>query len=175
MTNYRPLPPVDELRELFKIDDELGLVWKKKPHSKAHVEEGDVAGAVGTSGYRRVTIKGTRYYAHRIVWTLAFGSDPGALQIDHINRNPLDNTPANLRLANNHQNALNRNEPCSSSTGESCIYFTHRKASPYKAVAHGKHLGNFATMEEAKKARDAHRGLVRDRLLGASSPNGMML
>lgn len=175
MTNHRPLPPVTELRELFRIDDELGLVWKKKPSPKAHVKEGDVAGELGEAGYRRVTIKGARYFAHRIVWALEFGFDPGAMQIDHINRNPLDNTPKNLRLATNHQNALNRNEPCHSATGESCIYFTHRTTSPYKAVAHGKHLGNFATMEEAKKARDAYKDLVRDRVLGVHTPSNMLL
>jgi hypothetical protein len=156
---------VEELKELFAIDEKLGLVWKKKPHPKAHVEAGDLAGAINSSGYRRVTIKGVSYYAHRIIWAMASELDPGDLQIDHINRNPADNRLENLRLVTNHQNALNRDEGCDSATGEACVYLTHRQASPYKAVAHGKHLGNFATIEEAKKARDEYKRLVQNRVL----------
>jgi hypothetical protein len=166
MTNYRPLPPTEELKELFAINEEVGLIWKKKPHPKAHVEPGDVAGCASPEGYRRVTVQGRHYYAHRIVWAIVHGNDPSGLQIDHINRDTTDNRPSNLRLATGRQNALNRDEGCSSATGEQCIYLTGRKKNPYKAVAYGKHLGNFKTIEEAKKARDMHRENILSQVLG---------
>lgn len=62
-----------------------------------------------TTGYRRTTINGVKFYAHHIVYFLKtrelWDED---LEIDHINRNRLDNHPDNLRAVSKSQNCLNR-------------------------------------------------------------------
>jgi hypothetical protein len=44
---------------------------------------------------------------HRVIWELVFGSVPLDREIDHINRNGLDNRIENLRLASHQQNGWN--------------------------------------------------------------------
>jgi hypothetical protein len=44
--------------------------------------------------------------AHRIIWKMVHDAEPE--QIDHINRDPLDNRLCNLRAATPAQNAWNR-------------------------------------------------------------------
>lgn len=49
-------------------------------------------------------------YLHRVIWTFFYGEIPKDKQIDHINRDKLDNRLCNLRLANNSQNVVNRSQ-----------------------------------------------------------------
>lgn len=58
-------------------------------------------------GYRIVGVGGNTFKYHNLVWFLHYGEWP-ELEIDHINRDPLDNKIKNLRLATRQQNAANR-------------------------------------------------------------------
>jgi hypothetical protein len=78
---------------------------------------------------------------------------PPHLYVDHINRDPLDNRKANLRLADDKQSSRNRGKRKTSK-------------SPYKGVQQDKrtgrwsvnvackHVGFYATAEEAARAYD---------------------
>ncbi len=95
---------------------------------------------------------------HRMLWRLSGRTLPQyPIQIDHINRNPLDNRLENLRLANPRLQGLNsqkpnkRNLPAGVTLNPRCI------SRPYQAriqMQGGKRksLGNFATPEEASAA-----------------------
>ena len=99
MIMYKPLPTQEALLEVFDYDKDTGILkWKST---------GKQAGSVQSNGLR-VCFNYTRYLAHRIIWMMVTGEDPGKLSIDHKNRNNTDNRWENLRLATQEQQNLNR-------------------------------------------------------------------
>jgi hypothetical protein len=58
-------------------------------------------------GYVSVAIHGRHFRAHRLIWKLQTGEDPGANEVDHINLDRRDNRWSNLRLATVQQNRAN--------------------------------------------------------------------
>ena len=95
---YIELPSCGRLNELFVVVGET-LTWKARGAKPA--------GRGLENGYIQVQVDGVRYMAHRIVFKMVSGNDPGKLQIDHIDRNKKNNSPSNLRLATNAQNKQN--------------------------------------------------------------------
>lgn len=102
------------------------------------------------NGYAVTTINYKKVYAH----VLVFGAKSG-YEIDHTNRNKLDDRYCNLRYVTHHGNAINqdftvfqKNNPA---TG---IEFRKDK---YNAYIHykgkKKHLGSFKTLAEAQESR----------------------
>lgn len=81
---------------------------------------------------------------HRLV----LGAKKGE-EIDHINREKLDNRIENLRIVSHHENTLNRVR------GLGIIYDEDRKKWRARLKFKGKevHLGRFETREEALNAR----------------------
>lgn len=109
MTEAKPLPPVDALREMLAYDPDTGVItWKVYRNGKARA--GVEAGGLRKTGYRTLTLWGEEYMAHRIAYALYHGTDPYPLQIDHCdNKGPKDdNRICNLRLATPKQNCANR-------------------------------------------------------------------
>lgn len=101
-----------------------------------------------TNGYARCTRKGKTLYLHRIV----LGLDDTDNEVDHVNRNKLDDRKANLRECAHWVNASNRGLV----TGGVCD--TKRNLTkPFKAdvIRNGTkyNLGYFATKEEALTTR----------------------
>ena len=95
---------------------------------------------------------GTRTALHRFILGV---TDP-SIQIDHINRNPLDNRKSNLRVCNQSQNNCNRGKLVTAKTTskyKGVSYKANRKKNPWycKVKYQGKHLhlGCFSTEREA--------------------------
>jgi hypothetical protein len=153
-----------DLREYFNYDPETGLItWAKKRAYKNPA--GSRAGAIDrTTGYIRLGLAGRLYYAHRVAWYLAHGEWPPE-QIDHINGVRTDNRLTNLRLATKGQNAINRGPTCRNSSGVPGVRWDRKYSRWYARIcANGvnKHLGTFATFDEAvaarKRAEAIHHG-----------------
>lgn len=95
-----------ELKKLFNYDPDGFLIWKKQPHRR-----GDLVGKRAgwtrplPSPRRHIQIGKKLYYEHRLIFAWHFGFYPK--QIDHINRNPIDNRIENLRPASASQNLAN--------------------------------------------------------------------
>lgn len=68
---------------------------------------------VNTCGYTFWTTNygGKTCPAHRIVYELTYGPIPKGFQVDHIDRDSLNNNPSNLRLASPSDNQCNRAAP----------------------------------------------------------------
>jgi hypothetical protein len=97
---------VDRLNELLRLDAETGdLYWRADRGQKP--VGGKSAGSLDSKGYRRVKIDYRAYRAHRVVFAIAHGRWP-VMQLDHINRNKLDNRPCNLREVSPSENSMNR-------------------------------------------------------------------
>lgn len=153
MPKFKPLPPLEQFQELFYVDDAGRLLCKPKACPRTTRKPGDEAGSVGGAGYKIVVVDGRKYLAHRIVWLLTHGEDPGEFEVDHINRNKTDNRPSNLRLCNSVQNNLNSGPKSTNKSGIKGVHFDSRCSKrPWRAQYRRKRLGNFTTKEEAAKA-----------------------
>lgn len=93
---------------------------------------------------------------HRLIMERVVGRElaPGEL-VDHIDRNALNNTRVNLRIATNAQNQHNRGKQSDNTSGYKGVFW-HRHAQRWKAVirVNGKRLwlGSFSTPELAHQA-----------------------
>jgi hypothetical protein len=109
-------------------------------------------------GYAVARQAGKFVKMHRLAWVIMNGP-PVPPIIDHINRNKLDNRIENLRPASARLNTLNRTLP--NSTGARGVrFFSRSTRRPYMARIKGldgrrRHLGSFATIEEASAAYEA--------------------
>lgn len=122
------------LEQLYELNSERGELVSRRT--------GRPIGSINGSGYLTFRVDGVTLYVHRAIHFLATGEQPAL--VDHINRNKLDNRPANLRSATARQNQMNRTRQ-----GRG-IY---RRGEKWVAQAHGRYLGIFNTESEALAAR----------------------
>lgn len=103
---------------------------------------------LGADGYPRAKIAGAWVYMHALIL------DPGpGLTVDHRNRDVLDNRRANLRPATRQQQCANRGLLACNRSG--FIGVSMHESGLWRARIGNRHLGYFATAEEAALARDA--------------------
>ena len=71
----------------------------------------EVKGNINNVGYVRIRLNGKSYKKHRIVGYAFLGLDinNSKQQIDHIDRNKLNNNMNNLRIVSHQENQFNRN------------------------------------------------------------------
>jgi hypothetical protein len=120
----KKLPSLKYLNECFTLDVENGILyWKARPLSHFNNNTSDysswnmtnaysIAGSfittdltLGNAHYRRVRIHDKTYKLHRIIFKMFYGHEPDI--IDHIDGDPRNNKPSNLRsipLAENLKN-----------------------------------------------------------------------
>lgn len=159
----KTLPSRDLVQQLLDYDPETGLfTWRPRPRAMFADNlrrccawngkyAGTQAGNLNKLGYLRIAIDDSLFMAHRLAWLLHHGEPvPGV--IDHVDRNPRNNSMANLRAATWSQNRANSpgNNNALGHKGVSKNYnrFGARIWENGKRVE----LGRFSTAEEAAEA-----------------------
>jgi hypothetical protein len=116
-------------------------------------------GRDGQRFYMRAYGKGkTKIWYHRLI----MGVTDSNIQVDHINRNTLDNRKNNLRICpNGAANAINRPKQKNNTTGYKGVFQRkekHYKTPIYRAAIRFQqrllHLGHFKSPIDAAKAYD---------------------
>lgn len=158
------------VRAALSYDAHSGaFIWRK---SRPKVVAGSPAGTI-QRGYWMVHLRGEDYHAHRLAWLYVYGRWPAG-DLDHINRDKLDNRIANLREASRSENCANIGVPSHNTSGFKGVSY-NRMMGKWTAYIRCRgrryHLGAFATAEAAAAAYDE----AAVRLFGRFARTNMMI
>lgn len=141
------------LRTLVEYFPDTGIFrWRA---SRQRVLVGGVAGSIDSKGYLRIGVEGKVYAAHRLAWLYVHGVWPSD-QIDHINRDKIDNRIANLREATPTENNRNQNKSRKNTSGHVGVSWSKAKQKWHAQICYLRkliHLGYFTELEDAIAAR----------------------
>ncbi len=144
MAKAIPLPSLDRLHELFKLDADAGVLIARITRNKRIA--GTVVGTPTDEGRFICRVDYKIYYVHRIIWKMVHGSDPVDF-IDHHNRRTGANGIGNLRSATHAQNSQNRGANRNTKSGLKGAHWSSSEQkwrSSIKVVAAKKYFGAFA-------------------------------
>lgn len=146
------------LKELLNYSHETGVfTWARPRRGVKNV--GAKAGQLDRKGYVRITIDGKKYQGHHLAWLYVHGEMP-TNQIDHINEQKGDNRIVNLRCVTSAQNTQIAKVNKAANGRGGCSYHKRSKKWQVSVLIEGKkkHLGYFATEEEARSFYISYRG-----------------
>ena len=165
MPALKTLPPRALLRELLDYDAETGnFIWKPRQRGMFRSDNafstwnsrysGKVAGYVRPAGHLAIAVGHSQYRAHRLAWLYVHG-EPVPDVIDHIDHDKLNNRFINLRSATKSENGANMRMRNANRSGVKGVGVFRNGRFRARIMLHGRdhHLGYFATLEEAAKAR----------------------
>lgn len=156
----RNLPSIEYLHKRLRYEPETGkLFWRDCEEMpewwRARYAGKEAFTADDGQGYRKGSIDGVPFNAHRVIWALHHGEWPSD-QIDHINGVRDDNRIINLRVVTNQENGRNQSMFRNNTSGV-CGVCWHKAQGKWQAriMVDGrrKYLGYFTTIEAAAEAR----------------------
>lgn len=159
-------PSIEYIRGHLRYDDGK-LFWIERPRNEFQSDRswaswntrysGKEAGAASTHKKPRcqVMFSGRIVYRYAIVWALHHGEWPG--QIDHEDRDQLNDRIDNLRPCNHSQNSGNAGLRSDNTTGVKGVYW-NKKARKFQAQISIEnqvtYLGIFESIDDARSAYD---------------------
>ena len=151
-------PSIERLNELFLLDHVTGVLFRRETTS-SRAKKGSIAGCINkANGYGYVGVDGRKIGMHRVVFAIANGYMPA--EIDHIDGNPANNRPSNLREATHAENCRNRKLRSDSSSSVKGVDW-HKKTSRWRVRCQvdGKqtNLGYFKELADAEALARAFR------------------
>ena len=141
----------DELHDLFDYR-EGNLFWKVKPCK--HMSVGSEAGSLSKNGYKYVSIQGMKQLVHRVIFKMHTGLEPS--HVDHVDRNPANNSIENLRASTFAENAWNMKTPKTNTSGVMGVHWDKRRNKWMAFMRQNgkqKHLGYYNDFDDAVLAR----------------------
>lgn len=151
------IPPKLEplkLHEHFEYRDGR-LYWRASYRDRF---KGWECGSIDTKGRRRVSFGGRTYGAHAIVFAMHHGRWANG-QIDHINRDKLDNRIENLREATNAENSRNRVNTRLPKSGARGVSY-HKGRYIARITINGKSI-NLGSFDDCSTAAAAYAAATR--------------
>lgn len=141
------------LTQVVNYDPKTGVFRWLKVARNTGIRVGAVAGGVQkATGYYRIQIDGSCYFAHRLAWLYMTGEWPRET-VDHRDRNKLNNAWTNLRAASPSQNTQNIGRRSTNRVGLKGV--TRSRTRFMACISIDKkqtYLGTFETAEEAHAA-----------------------
>lgn len=139
---------IEELKVTFDYNKDGYLIRKKnkKPCGQRSNH---------STGYACVRVGGRVLLAHRIIYAIVYGEMPKG-EIDHINKNRMDNRIENLRDVSRSENMHNYKKPETNTSGFIGVswYAPTQKWCAYINVDYQRiYLGYFENFEDAVEAR----------------------
>jgi hypothetical protein len=101
-----------EIADQYLRYEDGNLFWKVSNSNRVKI--GDKIVSKSSYGYFRLSINGTRYFAHRVIYLMHHGYMPDI--VDHIDMDITNNRIENLRAATKSQNMCNAGVRSNSST-----------------------------------------------------------
>ena len=159
----------EQIKELFDYREDGNLVRKKRISGLKN-KAGAVVGSLAKDdkrpekkGYMVTKIQGKHYSVHKLIWLWHYGVWPD--QLDHINRNSLDNRIENLRLSTPSENMMNRKKFANNTSGVTGVSW-HKNSNRWFVYVYAnkkrKNIGYFEDLELAElvaiEARDLYHG-----------------
>lgn len=151
---------IDKIKASLRCDASTGRLYWLERSDVSHPVNARFAGkeaftaTCGPRGERGGMLSGKRMLSHTVVWALTHGCMPNG-EIDHINGDPSDNRPCNLRVCTSSQNKMNRGKQVNNTSGFKGVSW-HSKAAKWQChimVARKSiYLGLFACAHDAHKA-----------------------
>jgi hypothetical protein len=140
----------ERLKQLLTYDPDTGM-FTRRTYVRGH-KVGEPVG-FNWNGYWGIKVDGKGYQAHRLAWLYMYGEHPKQ-QIDHINRNKMDNRISNLRDVNRSRNRENQAAPYKNNKlgmqGVSMYRSKYKAQIQIKGVV--TYLGVYETADEAQQA-----------------------
>lgn len=138
------------LKELLTYDPDTGIFYRRQAVPGHKV--GEVVG-FNWNGYKGIKLDGKGYQAHRLAWLYVYGEHPKH-EIDHINRDKMDNRINNLRDIPKYRNRENQNAPYKNNKLGMQGVSKYRNKYKAQIQVQGKvtYLGTYSTPEEAHEA-----------------------
>lgn len=118
----------ERVAEVFRCDAETGVLERKLKSGRWRACGGKPN---HSSGYSHLKIDGKNYLAHRLIWLLTHGEWPEN-EIDHVDRDRMNNKIENLRDATRTENSHNCTMNKNNSIGYPGVSF-HKQHKKYRA------------------------------------------
>lgn len=150
--------PIAKLLESFEVLPS-GFLRKRKGRWC-----GRIVGSINSTGHVSVMVDNQAMLAHRIIFAMTRGRWPAGM-LDHINGDPNDNHPENLRECDSATNGWNVGISKSNTSGYKGVSKNWRKNSWRVTMnVRGKfiYIGSFKTAEEAGLAYDCAQDRLRN-------------
>lgn len=122
----------EKVHESLKYHSDGRLTWKIKRSNNSRI--GKEVGTIDHYGYKVFNMCSNYYRVHRIVWFMHHGYMPEN-NIDHINRNKIDNRIENLREVGQQCNARNTGNFRHNKSGIKGVSW-HKSAEKWEATIH---------------------------------------
>lgn len=110
----------EKVKKLFIYQEDGSLLRRE---SRGRIHAGYVAGCVDSSGYLQIGIEGKAFLAHRLVWLYHHGYWPEN-QVDHIDRDKLNNMIDNLREVSQSCNLRNTGNRSTNTSGVKGVHWS---------------------------------------------------
>lgn len=126
------------------------LRWKVDRYAGGRklVSAGDEAGTIGGVAYYRIQLRGKLTYNHIVIWEMHNGPVPDGLEVDHEDRNGLNNKIGNLRLTTKSVNCRNRRLRSDSSTKINAV--NRRERVLPSGSVHVCWIGRYVTLDRKR-------------------------